>query len=465
MFCLKKIKLKQQIDEKNSSDKNLQDLESKFITEQDENKFKASQNSIAIVILNLVLFETLRPLLEEFLKKGLGYDLFVPKIDFDTNAERMAMDTYEYLVKIGLKPVILDIIPTETYKIAFYPYLPYYKEVKSKYKIRYQYGMAKPNHNFGVWSLNFDLILCNGPYDESFLKVYTETEIIGPIKFANYNIKNKNKKDIVRVLYLPTYGSECSIEYIKDNLKDLNNEFDITIKLHHMTSFLEQGRVKIAKEISKKIKNHRDSIVELFNETDVILSDGSGAIFDAIAAEIPIVIFQPVHHEEYEGMIPLEQQIIIDNLVPSTDNPIDLKQKILSAINDEEYLKKRKELKEKLFPIMGRKTIERAIIVIEKFLNDDIDENYIRTQRKLRKKFIQLNADINAFKMFKEQNRDLIKTISGKDEAIVSMTKMIDDRDEAIVSMTRMIDDRDKAIRNMAKMIEYRDEVIKNNKN
>ncbi|WP_372814338.1 glycosyltransferase [Paenibacillus sp.] len=327
--------------------------------------------SIAIIIHNLILFETLEPLIIKLDNNDISYDIIIPRLE-DQWGE-MTRDTYLHLEQKGYRVSFLEFAPEVHYKIALYPYLPYYIEVNADYKIRYQYGLAKPTWNLDSWGVKFDLSFCSSTYDYNVLKGYTRSIITGPIKFANYRLNRSTQTgEKIRLLYLPTYGPECSLEKISHELYSLKDEYDITIKLHHGTSFLEPERVKLANTICERVLDHKTPLEQLLYKTDVILSDGSGAIFDSIVSDTPVIVFQPVHPEKFEGIPALEELIILNDIVPYCEKPSDLHKTILNALNDD-YADKRKVFRENYFPVLGTETLDLCLTEIKKFLIDEID--------------------------------------------------------------------------------------------
>jgi glycosyltransferase involved in cell wall biosynthesis len=353
-------------------------------------------NSIAFVIHNLVLYETVEPLIKECEKRQILYDIYVPRIEQD-DWKDMSLDTYNYLKDIGVNVILTDSVPDENYKIAFYPYLPYYLEVKADYKFRYQYGMAKPNWNLDSWSRNFDFIFCNSLYDIAVLKAYTQTEIVGMIKYAEFK-RNKEQGDKYNLLYLPTYGKESSIELVTERIKELSETFNVTVKLHHGTSFLESDRVRLIRSVIPDVLDHRTPLVKLIEKADVILSDGSGAIFDALYTETPIVIFHHTKTESFEGILPLEEQIIEKKIVTYVSLNDNLKERLLEAISDDKMIEIRSNFTNEMFPVRGRETIDRCFQIINKFLNDDVDQGYLAGHNRLLKEFNKIESELSSLR-------------------------------------------------------------------
>lgn len=350
--------------------------------------------SIAFVIHNLVLYETIKPLIDECEKEQIICDIYVPQIA-EEDWRDMSLDTYHYLKNKGIKVTLTDSVPVENYKIAFYPYLPYYLEVKSDYKFRYQYGMAKPNWNLDSWSRDFDFIFCNGMYDFSVLKAYTQTDIVGMIKYANFE-KKKRETDKYNLLYIPTYGNESSIELVMNHIEELTDAFNIKVKLHHGTSFLEHDRVNLVKSHIPDVLDHKASLVDLMEEADVVLSDGSGAIFDALFTDTPIVIYKHPQTDSFEGILPLEEQIVRQNIAPFFSDNGDIKQILVKAISDEQLIQRRRQFTLDMFPVKGRETLDKCMNVINKFLEDDIDHAYRAGHTRLTNDFIKLQTHIQA---------------------------------------------------------------------
>lgn len=337
---------------------------------------------VAFLLHNLTLFETILPLLTRLDEEKITYDLIVPEIETSDNWGNMSRDTYLYITKLGYRARFLNNNPQINYKIAFYPYLPYYFEVNSCYKVRYQYGMAKPEWNLDVWSAKFDLIFCNSIYDEAFLKGYTSTLLTGFLKYGN--ISENHQRKIHKkpyLLYLPTYGDESSINELADHLKNLRKDFHIVTKLHHGTSYLEADRKELAGSFSDEVYDHFTPLVELMREADVILSDSSGAIFEGLITKVPVVVFRWSLPLPFEGLPSLEELVIADELVKCVSNPTLLRNILLEASQgyDQSQLDKIKEI----FPVIGNETLDICMSQIYKLLNDDIDIHKYSIHRRL----------------------------------------------------------------------------------
>jgi len=388
-FFLKKIKNVEINNRSNTT--NLDIYNNNFIDYKSQTSGKPLKK-IACIIHNITLFETIEPFLEVC---PVDYDLYIPTFS-DEQWHKMALDTKEYLIKRGYNPLLIDTVPDKTYEIVLMA-TPYTLVPKAKYYIRFLYGLAKETWNFDVWNINFDYILCYGPYDEEILSAYSKTVEIGPIKFSRLNKSEKGKKEKpYKLLYLPTYGEACSIEKIEDVLKELNQDFELTIRLHHGTTFLEPERVVLAGKLGK-VSDHTIPLAELLNDADVVLSDGSGAIFDAIAANIPVVVFQPTPPELFEGKPSLEQEIILEQIVPNTNEAREIKKMLFMAIEDEDINNTRKKFMNQLFPIRGEECLKRLNNLVEDLLlNNNQNNNYILSHNRLRKEFNNLKADLLA---------------------------------------------------------------------
>src|SRR5699024_982757 len=114
---------------------------------------------------------------------------------------------------------------------------------------------------------------------------------IGNLKYVDFKRKRKRKTDKLTILYLPTYAEYSSIEIIGPELKKLEKYYNIIIKPHHGTEYLkneiEQNRMKFLRNNFQNIYSSTDSLLDLLNECDVVITDQSGAVFDAICTKKP----------------------------------------------------------------------------------------------------------------------------------------------------------------------------------
>lgn len=342
---------------------------------------------VAVVVLNLIQYESILPGLEVLKKNNIYYDIFVPKLSNDKSGFKEMFDkTFNFLKSKNVNPIRSTNQKTK-YIILFTPYnLNKLISIQADYNVRYQYGFAtKPE-----WGLKYetntpyDYILCYSEYDQSFYRAYAETEIIGFLRYANYKISNNVKRGKKKkILYLPTYGELSSIDEIIPILKTLRDKYRISIKLHHGTSFLknENERVKSITNIFDNVYTSNDSLEKLIDETDLVLSDRSGAIFDSIYLEKPVVAFSRFKNY-FHGKESLLDTLIRDHRIISTSKTSEL-EKIIKIGFTDDYRKKQKLLKENLFPITGKKSLTIFMNFVKNLLSDNVDQNYQATHREI----------------------------------------------------------------------------------
>lgn len=179
--------------------------------------------------------------------------------------------------------------------------------VKEKYNadkrlVRMMYGQAKDLWNFGPWSAYFDLILTTGTYAQKFLSVYTKSIIVGNPKFdewfqkrithsATLTIQKKIDKKKKTLLYLPTHGLLSSLPIMAAAIEVLSLHYNVLVKMHHITNLYDLEIVSMYHQsTSCTVFSDEDDILPLLKVSDVVISDNSGAIFDAVLADKPIVL-------------------------------------------------------------------------------------------------------------------------------------------------------------------------------
>ncbi|WP_445011800.1 capsular polysaccharide export protein, LipB/KpsS family [Vreelandella stevensii] len=171
--------------------------------------------------------------------------------------------------------------------------------ITSSVVVMLQYGLAKEKYNYGAWRRMADAVFCFGEYShQKFLK-HTTSIITGPLNGYEQLIKFNEKdfdpsKDLTckHVLVLPTWGAISTLESLVHNVDVLvSMGFTITIKPHH--NDYKKVSELLSLEQSVVVAKPDDDTFELIRNADCIISDYSGAIFDAVLFDKPVILFQP----------------------------------------------------------------------------------------------------------------------------------------------------------------------------
>jgi glycosyltransferase involved in cell wall biosynthesis len=106
---------------------------------------------------------------------------------------------------------------------------------------------------------------------------------------------DKNKKTI---LYLPTYGDLCSMDFAAPGITRILNAYNIIIHPHPIAENRQEAQLTRFKEtisksdLRKKVMWTDDTtdLVALLSVSDLVITDSGGAIFDALLADKPILL-------------------------------------------------------------------------------------------------------------------------------------------------------------------------------
>jgi hypothetical protein len=264
-----------------------------------------------------------------------------------------------------------------------------------------QYGYAKAPHNYGTWRALGDLSLAYGEYAKEKFLAFSPAVCVGNPRYDSWHSIDFHQKSLEKyrdfidrdkksLLYLPTWGDLSSFDRYIDAILALEDSYNILIKLHHNTDYLELNRKsKIEK---KKIQYFglNDDILELLSVVDVVISDYSGAIFDAIYCQRPLVLLDI--EESYlskskkidKESLEFSQRDILGKRVSS---PMMLRDVVDSIDSDKIQNSNLVELKERLF--LQTKNAQSNMI---EALGDLMDGRYKReqTQQYIRNSILQL---------------------------------------------------------------------------
>ncbi|MEK7133601.1 MAG: CDP-glycerol glycerophosphotransferase family protein [Patescibacteria group bacterium] len=270
-------------------------------------------------------------------------------------------------------------------------------------KVHITYGAGKELTTFDLRKINFDLVLAYGEYDHNFYSLITKSVVIGNPKFDDWfndSLNMSGISDIVEkldpkkktVLYLPTHSDLSSIDELAASLVKAGEKYNVIAKLHYYTPREEPQRVEKLIHPSIILLKDDADLLPLLKIADIVISDNSSAIFDAVLADKPIVVadfhspeyLDTAHRERrmyrrgaggtltYSGSI--EQKIKRDGTVDAIASPHELLPTIERAITHDDKAAKRKELARRLFAHQDGHAGRRGAESIRKLLKEPLGE-------------------------------------------------------------------------------------------
>lgn len=164
-----------------------------------------------------------------------------------------------------------------------------------------QYGYAKEAHNYGAWRSFADVSMTFGPHASARMAPFCAAVATGNPRYEDWatapfrqgaRAKLAGRLDPAKktVLYAPTWGELSSYSRFADAVLALADEFNVILKVHHITERAGKKPLEPVRGKFGVIHGAHDDIVELLTQADVLISDYSGAIFDAVYCQVPIVL-------------------------------------------------------------------------------------------------------------------------------------------------------------------------------
>ncbi|MGP5648911.1 CDP-glycerol glycerophosphotransferase family protein [Psychrobacter celer] len=278
---------------------------------------------------------------------------------------------------------VFDVIVCQT----MFLHLPLFEKTKI---VMLQYGYAKEPHNYGTWRALADLCLVYGSYPEKKLSTYAPSEAVGNPRLQlwydeDFHLIAKNKyihsidDGLLTVLYMPTWGELSSIDEYIGAVLGLSERYNVLVKLHHNTDLLEDGRLEKIETDRIHFFGSNDDALELLSISDIVISDYSGAIFDAIHCEKPVVLLDKNENEILEEAKIDTHSLEFnrrDELGYRVARPSDLIDGIKHIEENYDYIVgEKKAIKSELYEY-SENSVEKCIEAINSLISGDI----VRTQ-------------------------------------------------------------------------------------
>lgn len=248
-----------------------------------------------------------------------------------------------------------------------------------------QYGLAKDRHNYGAWRALGDLALVYGPYSAKKIARFCPVREVGNTRFDAYRPLPRSKAPRQTILYAPTWGPLSTQDEFLDAILELSRDYRLLLKLHHNTAIKERARRDRLEAAGVRFYGEHDDLFPLLAEADLVLSDFSGAIFDALLAEKKILLLQNKERARYgRKLSPRSLEIAArERIGPVVSSPDELDEAVRSIFTGTLDLRiANEDLRAELF-IRGGSAIARAHAALEELAAGEI-EAQTRSQRSLR---------------------------------------------------------------------------------
>lgn len=338
-----------------------------------------NKKDIVVVIESPVQFFAVKSSIDKLIELGVTVDIVVPKLagyKAITVAARNILDEYSYSYQHTKK------LNTE-YKIILSAYpVTGFLSVKVKYRIRYAYSIltAKPNPTLlPEYKLYFDAIIVHSSKELEQMSAYAQTFSVSPMKYDGF-VKNKpqrtnNQKPIL--LYMPTYGDISSADLAGAMIRELKKDFHVICRIHaataHKIGTEEAKRLAVITEVADEVCDDMTPVMKWMEIADVVLSDNSGSIYEALYTKTPVAVFaKDIMSRKFGIIVPLHVQLIEEGVIPYSRQLRDLRGIVNKAMTSN-VQKKQRAARETHLNITGD-GVNNFVDIIYTYLHDEVDQ-------------------------------------------------------------------------------------------
>lgn len=375
------------------------------------------KKDVAIIVEAPVQFFSIKSTLDRLLRDGKSVDIIVPyledyKVVTDAASDILKSYSYKFIYSRDMK--------NRQYTICLAPYpVINFAQINAKYRMRYGYSIltAKPNPTYypghKLW---FDAIICHGPQETEMMKAYTEAYNISPMKYDGFTKKKLSGRSTL--LYLPTSGDVSSADQTEEIISSLKDDFRIIVRMHahiaHKQNDEEAARYEKIKKIASEVCDDTTPLTDWLKTADVVLSDYSGSIYEALYSKTPVAIFaKSVKARKLGNILPLHAKLVDEGVIPYSNKIKDLKKLISDATSDTVF-KKQQEAREEYFNTEGN-GVNELVKIIDAYLRSDVNQerwwlhqNYADEYYRMARTIGEVNS---AYESVKQQKDELEKQL------------------------------------------------------
>ncbi|MBK7820142.1 MAG: stealth family protein [Tessaracoccus sp.] len=158
-----------------------------------------------------------------------------------------------------------------------------------------QYSLAKEAYQYGPWRAQASLNLMYGDYSTRLVSGYATAVAVGNPLFDGYVPDHgmppppAPSSQRLKLLYMPTYGDLSDRVSVLNALTGLDAE--VAVKVHHADFEMRE----LAGERGLRVFLPDAHPAEVITQHDCIVSDYSGAIYDALALRKPVLLVDEIN--------------------------------------------------------------------------------------------------------------------------------------------------------------------------
>jgi hypothetical protein len=247
-------------------------------------------------------------------------------------------------------------------------------------QIRYLYGLGFDGYQFAEWNKYYDVILCYGPYQchkLAFCKDALKVQIGYPRYDTFFNSTPNRGTLLTRlrcdpsrktIVWLPTMGQLCSIEYFAASIASLSASYNVIVKPHCSTLDSKPELVALLNSLpfTNFLTSPFDSL-DLFRISDFVIADYGGSAFGALYTDRNIILLDVPGAEHHEHMTPDSSDNVLRSRIRSFKpgiTSIDIQQLLADKVYWEEQSQLRKQFRDYFFaPYYGSSSNVAAAIL------------------------------------------------------------------------------------------------------
>jgi CDP-glycerol glycerophosphotransferase (TagB/SpsB family) len=316
-------------------------------------------------------------------RKNIKYTCFVPVVEDEYSKEMFDL-TYNLVKKTPFKVTRVAPKSCKVY-LAAWPR----GDTKYKYILRYTYSLltAKPNPVYLPDSQRrYHGILSQNIFEYETLRVYANTYFVPNLKYIGWKKKPTSGRNI---LFLPTWNAASLDDVGKINANDSilpalqrlkESGYHIIIKAHPLT--LSDPKAKQEGErlnaVADEHFNSETAIQDALAVADLVVSDNSGAIYEALYSNTPVIVYGDKTNARHLGSIDTaHHRWIQQGVIENPNSPEELLDAVKRGL-EESYIKRQQEVSDKTFKkVYDKSAINSWTEVIDKYLGDEVNQDYI----------------------------------------------------------------------------------------
>jgi len=264
-------------------------------------------------------------------------------------------------------------------------------------------------------------ILMASDIDVQYQSVFAPSFAVPDFRYVDFHKKLRRKDSKPTILFAPTYNDINFAARFLDVIDELKNGYRIIMHGHHLSAHQDGERnslQKLHQSVDRVYSAEQYAFKIPLESADIVLTDNSSLIGDAIYNKVPVALFSKDPNEFcYRDISTIQYELVKRRDVLWTNDPNKIHTIVEKTLSDKMIVERQRKLQKELYPYKYYDPIKLWMEILNPYLENELSHEYDMTKKYW---VDRINGLMQCDRNNQNVVDDLVALLAAKDSEIAS---------------------------------------------